>query len=256
MRPKHTNPEYHTPILSRTRQTLGVLTAHRPSLQVADFSIGALGALAESVRAAETARDIRKTEFCEAREAFRAANAALRAHTLKVPLLIKGQFKEQSAMAAMLPRIWAIVPRTPALAKKRARVLLPVWKAADAALAKRTPPEPRITQEGVGVVEFEQLGEALRALPLAQEHAATDFRAASIALRAKALLLDRWNKRFYQRLRAEARTDAALKAALKQIQAEPPSTRGKKGEKAPSPADSPLKTETAPATGSRKGDSL
>ena len=201
---------------------------HCPDLRVALFGNPELGAFAEAVTELVRERDARDVEFRDLRGAFRTSNAALRTLTLKVPLLIEGQFKAPDAITVMLPPIWAIVPRTPALAQKRARVLLPVWKAADAALAKRTPPEPPIVREGVGAAEFAQLAEALPALELEVAHAATTLRAARIALRKKARLLDRWNKRFYGRLKAEARTDAALKAALKQIKTEPPSTRGKK----------------------------
>ena len=213
--------EAHARVLARTRQTLAVLRTHRPALRVGPYGLVEFAEVAARVGGLVEAREVADVAFRVARMAFLLGNRQVRFLSLKVPLLIAGYFQKGTAVAELLPEIWALVPRTPAVVMRRARKVLAAWKCADEALAERTPPEPPVVLGLVGVEEFRGLVEGQAGLEQAMENAASELRAGRIALRGETRSLDKVNKRFFQKLRAEARLDAAVGSALSQITTEP-----------------------------------
>ena len=76
---------------------------------------------------------------------------------------------------------------------------------------------PPITSGGKGLAELQAAVNAQPGLEQAVDDRAADVKGARTALRVAATGLDRLNKRFYAKLKSEARSNPALAAALGQI---------------------------------------
>ena len=113
----------------------------------------------------------------------------------------------------MLGPIYALVPQTNALNLKRARKLIPLWKKANAAVAALNPGDA-IVRGTTGVAEFTQMVVDFPPLSQATANAQASLRGARGELRTRSRQVDRMNKRIYLKLKSEARSDPALKAAL------------------------------------------
>ncbi len=103
---------------------------------------------------------------------------------------------------------------------KRGKMLVSALTKINAYLAGLPPTRFPITSGGKGLPDIIAMLAAQPALEQALEDRAADVTEARTALRTAATLLDRLNKRFYSKLKAEARTNATLAAALGQITTE------------------------------------
>ena len=160
-------------------------------------SVAALGGLAQ-------AREDRRADAKAAKSREVAGFHLIRTLNLAVPKLIEGRFADGHALREALAAVYAIVPRSDALNLKRARVLIPIWRKADAALAARKPGDA-ITREAAGLAEFEKAVNAYPALVQATAEAEAALAQARSALRTQNRAVDRMNKRAYRKLGAEAR---------------------------------------------------
>jgi hypothetical protein len=134
---------------------------------------------------------------------------------------------EAHPLRELLRAVYGIVPETRGKILKRADALLPIWRKADAALAARKPAEGPVTCDGKGAGEAAALRLAMEQLEDATAAALVPLALARTALRTAARAVDKLNKRFYKKLQAESRDNAALRAGLKQIPAECPHRRPK-----------------------------
>jgi hypothetical protein len=223
--------EYHEAVQRRSAKTARVARMHRPGTRLSGVDAAGLSDRAKALDDLATARDAALAAERTAIRAEQAGHGRLRTVTLKVPLLIEGQLDDGDRLLARLARLRRIVPRTTPLMLKRARALLPVWRAANARLAALTPPQPPIARRGLGLVECGTLLEEQSALLAAVEAAARATARARDALLAATRAVDRLNKRFYKVLQAHADPGDALSAALAQIPTEPPPKRAGRGRK-------------------------
>ena len=204
-------PEFWQKVARRARETLPVWRQFLPLKDV--------GGVKPDQHAAEVARfdelvgvrEDRKTAATMAKALELAGFNFIRTLNLEVPKLIEGEFAEGHAVREPLAALYQIVPRSDALNLKRARMLVPAWKAADAALSARAP-GGSIVREGIGVAGLEA---AIKDYPKLQQASADAGAALAVAqkeLRTQARKVDQMNKRIFKVLRAEADTDAAVKA--------------------------------------------
>jgi hypothetical protein len=149
-----------------------------------------------------------------AKQAELARCRQIRSLNLAVPQLIAGQFDNGHAVRSALAAVYPVVPRSAELNLHRARILLPVWKAADAALAARSP-GAAIVRDGVGITDFEKLVLDWPAAVQSTADAVVAFRSARTALRAQHRRVDRMNKRAYGKFKAEGRSNPSLGEALR-----------------------------------------
>jgi hypothetical protein len=207
-------PEFWQVSEQRGHETLTVWRQHLPLMAVGGTTpdrhaadIARLEPLAQAVVTARTeARTVKQREL--------AAFERIRWLNLNVPQVIVGQFADDHPVPATLAAVYQVVPRSDELNLRRARLLVPIWKNANAELASRQPAQT-VEADGVGVADFEKLIADYPKVLQATAESVTDFRQARAALRAQHGRVDRLNKRAYKKFQAEARTNESLKAAMR-----------------------------------------
>jgi hypothetical protein len=217
--------QYHQAVQKRTKKTVAVIRTFCPALRVSLIPAAGLAGRAAALDGLVQARDDCAAAARKAAKAEAAAYAQLRELTLRVPKLIEGSFAGTHPLRALLRAVYAIVPETPAKILQRADALLPVWRKADAALAAREPAEGPVRCDGKGAEECAALRAGMWQLGLSAAAALAPLALARTALRTAARAVDKLNKRFYKKLRAESRDNAALREGLRQIPAERPHRR-------------------------------
>src|SRR5205085_7537816 len=118
-----------------------------------------------------------------------------------------------SALLDLLSPVYAITPQTTELALERGMKLNSALIKINAYL---TPQAPARSQISAGSLTIDDLTDAMSAQPAleqAVENRTADVSTTRTGLRTAATAVDRLNKRFYAKLQAEARTNAALAAA-------------------------------------------
>ena len=206
-------PEFWQKSKQRGHETLAVWRQHLPLMAVGGTTpemhaadIARLEPLAQAVAMARTeAQTVKQREL--------AAFARIRWLNLNVPPLIAGQFADGHPVPAALAALYQVVPRSDELNLHRARLLIPIWKNANAALAGGQPAQT-VLCDGVGVADFEKLIENYPKVLQATSDAVAAFRQERVALREQHGRVDRMNKRAYKKFQAEARTNGALKATM------------------------------------------
>ena len=198
---------------TRGRETLTFWRRFLPLIVVGgtspDQHEAAIGCLEPLAQAQEAGRVAATT----AKQAELAHFHRIRSLNLAVSQLIAGQFDDGHAVRSALAAVYPVVPRSAELNLRRARILMPVWKAANAALAAR-PAGTAIARDGVGVTDFEKLVADYPAAVRATADAVAAFRLARTALRTQHRRVDGLNKRAYQKFKAEARSNGPLREAL------------------------------------------
>ena len=206
-------PEFWHKGKRRGQETLAFWKKYLPLMTVGGTTPDQHAADLDRLEPLVQARDDRSVDVQAAKHRVREQLRQIRALNLAVPMLIAGSFEEADPIRQSLARVQQIVPRTRALNLERARVLIPVWQAANAALASR-PPGEAIVRDTVGVTEFAGLVAGYPALGQGVDNAAADLSQARSALRAHHRHVDRMNKRAYLKFKAEAYTNEVLRTAL------------------------------------------
>jgi hypothetical protein len=212
--------QYHQGIQERTRQTVAVIREFCPALQVSLISAEGLAERAEALDGLAQARDAGEAAAQMAEKAEAGAYAQMRDFTLRVSRLIEGHFPDAHPLRESLQAVYAIVPESRAAILRRADVLLPIWRQADEALAERHPAEGPVMCDGKGAADAAALRSGIGKLGQATAATHAPLALARAALRTAARAVDKLNKRFYKKLQAESRDNAALCEGMKQIPAE------------------------------------
>ncbi len=225
--------EYYQAYQNRAGQTAAVVNQYLPGLTVG--AVDAAGLLARSQALAGLAQ-LRDDALATADTAANAENfgfLAIKKLTVTLPKSIEGELDAdvpaEAALLALLAPVYAVTPRTTALALDRAMALKAALEKINPWLAAQTPARSPITSAGTSLADLDALMSAQPALAQAMDDTAADVSAARAALRTAASSVDRLNKRFYRRLEGEAREHAALAAGLGQIDTtytNPPATLG------------------------------
>jgi len=213
--------EYYQTIQNRTAQTAAVINQWLPTLSLGGVTAAELLGQSAALAALAQARDDALAAFDAADNAENRAFLALQALTIALPKVAEGELDDavaaESALLDLLSPVYAIAPRTPESALERGRKLTSALTRINDYFAGLTPARPPVTSGGKGVGEVSAAMAALPAVAQALEDRAAEVTAARTALRTAATALDRLNKRFYSRLKAEARDHPALAQALAQI---------------------------------------
>lgn len=146
----------------------------------------------------------------------------LRQLVLALPKVVQGELNDaidaESALLDLLSPVFSVDPRNSELTLKRGMKLMSALAAIDAYLAAQTPARPAIRAGGRGYAELAAMIDAFPSIMQRCEDRGADVSAARTELRTDAVHLDQINKRFFSKLKAEARSHAALAAALAQIE--------------------------------------
>lgn len=214
----------HQAVQNRAGQTAAVIRKFIPTLKVGNIGATELLAQSGALDALAQARDTALTAFDQANNAENQGYLLLRRLGLGLAQAASGELDEEvpaeGALESLLDPAYAIVPRTTELAIQRGQKLVSALAAIDSFLASQTPPRAPITTGGRGRAELVTALTAQPALEQAREDAAAAVAAARNSLAQAARAVDRLNKRFYAKLQAEARENAALSEALSQIDTE------------------------------------
>jgi hypothetical protein len=214
--------EYYQSCQNRSLQTIAVINTHVPSLTVGGVNSSALQSLCSNLDGLAQTRDNKVADADTAANAESLAHQTLRRLTLALPAAAEADLNEENEIEAkligLLDPVYAITPRTTELALQRARKLVPVLTKINAHRALTA--LPPVTSGGKGLTELNAAITAMPALEQNVETEAAEARDARTDLRSAARAVDRLNKRFYLRLKAEARENPDLAAALIQIDTE------------------------------------
>ena len=197
----------------RGQETVAVWREYLPLMTVGGTGVDGFAAELGSLGELAQVRDDRSADVEMEKHRERAGYQAIRSLNLAVPKLIEGELADEHPLRELLGAIYALVPQTNALNLKRARKLIPLWKKANAAVAALNPGDA-IVRGTTGVAEFTQMVVDFPPLSQATSDAQMTLRAARGELRTRSRQVDRMNKRIYLKLKSEARSDPALKAAL------------------------------------------
>ncbi len=216
--------EYYQAIQSRAAQTAAVINQAIPALAIGGVTAADLITQSENLNSLAQARDHALADYDVANNAENQGFLAISALSLSLPKAAEGDLDDaddtESDLLDLLSPAYAIKPRTTANALERGKKVVSALTKFNAYLAAKTPPLPPVTSGGKGIA---QLTAAMSAQPLLEqtvEDRAADVSSARTDLRVAATALDRLNKRFYSKLQSEARDNAALAAALGQIETE------------------------------------
>ena len=201
-------PEFWQKSQRRGRETVAYWRKFDPAMTVRgttpdahEAEIARLEPLAQALAEARThAKSVKQAEL--------AAFQRIRRLNLAVPQLIAGRFDNGHPVRTALAAIYKMVPRSDALNLRWARMLIPVWRQADAALSAHRPGDA-IVRDDVGVAEFEQLLEDYPPTLRATAEAVTARREARTQLRRQHRHVDEFNKRAYKKFAADLLSDRA-----------------------------------------------
>ncbi len=213
--------EYYQQVQKRAQQTAAVINAQIPALTVSAQTSADLLTQATGLDALAQARDTAQTASDNAVNAEAAGYLLLRRLDLGLAQVAGGELDDtiaaEAEQADLLSPVFAIVPDTTETAVKRAKKLQAALEKINPFLAGLTPARGPITTGGRGLPDLIAAIAAQPALEQAVESRAAELSQARSALRLAAQVLDRLNKRFYQKLQAEAALNPALADALGQI---------------------------------------
>ena len=216
--------EYYQQVQNRTGQTVAVINQVIPSLTVGTTSSAGLLSQSIALDGLAQTRDNALADFDQANNIEYQGFLAIRTLTLSLPQSAFGELDKgivaEKALLDLLEPVRAIDPRTTELAMKRGKMLVSALAKINAYLSTLPPTRQPITSGGKGLPDIIAMLAAQPALEQAVEDRAADVTEARTALRTAAKALDKLNKRFYSKLKAEARTNATLAAALGQITTE------------------------------------
>jgi hypothetical protein len=213
--------EFYQTCQNRALQTIAVADLHLPGLSVSGVSTGTYTSLCNNLDALAQARDQKVSDEDTARNAENLAYLALRSLTMGLPRAADAELDdsipEEAKLQGHLDEVYAITPRTTELAIQRGRKLSAALLKINAWLGSRVPPRGPVTAGGKGIAQLDAAMGSLPALEQALENKAAEARDGRTDLRNAATALDRLNKRYFKKLKAEAGTNPNLAAALAQI---------------------------------------
>ena len=216
--------ERYQSTLNRAMQTIAVIEERIPTLTVGGITTGAFASLSGNM---ENTAGIRDTALVSADAAGNAENLnslLIRNLDLALPQAAKGELDDEnpveSGLLNHLDEAFGITPRTTEQRLQRGKKVVAGLTKINAWLTSRVPPRPPITAGGKGLADLIAAMAAQPGLEQVFEHADADVNTARNNLDTEEHAVDRLNKRFYQKLLAEARTNPALAAALAQIDTE------------------------------------
>jgi hypothetical protein len=216
--------EYYQQVQNRAQETAAVISVHVPTLLVGNFTGSDLLMQRNALDGLAATRDARLVTFDEAVNAEFGGFSLIRKMALNLPQVALGELDDEvtaeAALADLLDPAFGIVPDMTETAMKRGQKVKAALLQIDAYLAAQSPSRGPITTGGRGVTELTQALAAQEALETGVATAEAQVSAARTALRTAARALDRLNKRFYKKLVAESQDNAALAAALGQIETE------------------------------------
>ena len=217
--------EYYQAIQNRAAQTVAVINQHVPTLSVGAITATQLLIQAQALGELAQQRDHALVAFDAANTDEYRSFVALRTLTLTLPKTVQGELDDaveaESALLDLLSPVYAVDPRNSEQAIKRAKKLVSALTRIDDYLAAQNPPRMPIRSNGQGVAGLSAAIDAHPPLVQLLEDRSADVSAARAALRTAAAQLDRINKRFYSKLKAEARANSTLAEALAQIETGP-----------------------------------
>ena len=214
--------EYYQAIQNRAAQTAAVVNQHVPGLSVGDVTANQLLTLSQQLNTLAQQRNDALVAYDGANTEMHRSFTTLRQLVLALPKVVQGELSDavdaESALLDLLSPVFAVDPRNSELVLKRAMKLVSALSAIDAYLAAQTPSRPAIRAGGRGYAELTAMINAFPLIMQRCEDRGADVSAARTALRTGAANLDRINKRYFNKLKAEARSDTALADALAQIE--------------------------------------
>jgi hypothetical protein len=216
--------EYYQAIQNRTGQTVAVVNEYVPTLKVGATDSAALLALADGLSPLPQIRDNALADFDGANNAENQGFLIVQRLDLALPQSAEGELDDtvaaESALVDLLQPAYSIVPRTTEFALARGLKVVSALNKINAFLTAQVPPRAPITAGGKGVADLVAAMNAQPALEQTVEDRDVDVTTARTNLRTSAATVDRLNKRFYDKLVAESRSNPALAAALDDIETE------------------------------------
>ena len=213
--------EYYQAIQNRAGQTSAVTTQFLPALTVGGVTAAGLITQSTALEGLATIRDNALADSDAARNAENQGFLLLQYLDLSLPAAAEAELNDdvvaEAALLDLLDPAYAITPRTTENALERAKKVLAALTKINAYLMTQIPSRPAITAAGKNASNLSAAALAQPALEQAVDDRAAAASTARSSLRIAANTLDRLNKRFYSRLKAEARTNLPLANALNQI---------------------------------------
>ena len=213
--------EYYQAIQNRTGQTVAVINQYLPTLKVGAVDAAGLLALADALNGKAQTRDDALADLDAAVNAENQGFLTIQRLTLALPQAAEGELDDtvpaESALIDLLAPAFAIVPRTTEFALERGHKVVSAVTKINTFLVPAVPPRAAITSGGKGVGDLVTEMNAQPAKEQTVEDRAVDVTSARTDLRVATTAVDRLNKRYYDKLSAEARTNPALAEALANI---------------------------------------
>ena len=213
--------EYYQAIQNRTGQTVAVIDQYLPTLKAGGVDSAALLAQADALNPLAQTRDNALTDSDSATNAENQGFLTIRGLDLSLPQAAEGELDDtvpaESALIDLLAPAFAIVPRTTEFAMERGHKVVSAVTKINTFLVAAVPPRDAITSGGKAVGNLVTEMNAQPAKEQTVEDRAVDVTSARTDLRVATTAVDRLNKRYYDKLSAEARTNAALAEALANI---------------------------------------
>lgn len=217
--------EYWEVTKERAQKTLPVWQNYVPEVHVGAMGPGALDALIAGFEPLAQARVAAQNAYDAAFRAVQSALLKMKILGTKVPVLIEGHLEEDAALMKDLDDVYRVNPRSEETILARARMLIPVWKRANTAMAGLSPAQPALVRAIQGQVHTVAMLEALlngytelTSTLNEQDRLLNDARG---ALRAHDRACDRLNKRWYAIVKGGMELTEALASALEGIPTEP-----------------------------------
>ena len=216
--------EFYQQCQSRGEQTIAVINLHLPGLTISNIGTGSLQSLCLNLEGLALTRDSKVTDMDEAANAENLAFIALKRLTITLPAAAEAELDEtvdvEKGLADLLDEAYGITPRTVESAISRAKKLVTPLTKINTYLASQLPVRGPITSGGKGLADLTAAYLGLPSLELALADRRVKAADGRTDLRNSARALDRLNKRFYKKLKAEAATNPDLATALSQITTE------------------------------------
>ena len=213
--------EFYQVTQIRATQTIAVIKQFDPGLVLGGIDINSLTEQVNALEALAQQRDHVLADYDAATNAEYQGFLTIQALDLALPKAAESELDDnlgaESALLDLLSPVYGIKPRTTEFALARGKKLVSALTRINLYLSHLDPPRPAITSGGKGLDQLNAALDAQPALEQALEDRAADVATARTALRVAANALDRLNKRFYAKLKAEARSNPALETALAQI---------------------------------------
>ena len=216
--------EQYQATLNRAMQTIAVIEEHIPGLTVGGVSTGAFASLANNLENTAALRDIAIATADAAANGENLNSLLIRTLVLALPQAAKSDLDEEKPVEAglidLLSEAFGITPRTTEMRLKRGKKVVAALMKINAFLAAQVPVRAAISAGGKNISHLNAAMGSQTGLEQVVENTKADETTARINLDTEEHTTDRLNKRYYQKLLAEARTNPTLATALAQIDTE------------------------------------